>query len=102
MVEIDEETYNKYLHWQKDGGHIQEAEEIIANGVVLVENDWIPTKRRLPEGTEDVLVYDGSDMFVAWNGAYNKWNSSDDKLDKSTSITHWRPLPVSPESEAEE
>ena len=99
MIEIDEETYNKYLHWQKDGGHTQEAEEIIANGVVLAENDWIPASERTPETDDYVLVYDSCDMFVAWYDLRGGWHSSDDKLDKNTPIRYWRPLPKAPESE---
>lgn len=60
---------------------------------------WIPVTERLPENDEYVLVYDNSDMFVAWFSKEFGWCSFDGNLDEYTPITHWRHLPKAPESE---
>lgn len=63
---------------------------------------WISVKERLPDTNDNVLVYDGSDMFVAWyenEGMSEGWHSFDDSYDGFTPIIVWRPLPKAPESE---
>ena len=57
---------------------------------------WIPVSERLPDTDNFVLVYDGSEMFVAWysnNSMTEGWYSFDGNYDDSTPITAWKPLP---------
>ena len=65
---------------------------------------WISVKDKLPEKNDFVLVYDGSDMFVAWyenEGMSEGWHSYDVTYDGFPPIIAWRPLPKPYESEAE-
>ena len=60
---------------------------------------WIPVSERLPENDEYVLVYDNSDMFVAWFSKKLGWCSFDGDFDEHTPIIAWKPLPKPYESE---
>lgn len=77
--------------------------EAIANGTPYNKADkWISVKDNLPDKNDFVLVYDGSDMFVAWyenEGMSEGWHSFDETYDRYTPIIAWRPLPKAPESE---
>ena len=64
---------------------------------------WIPVSERLPENNEDVLVYDNSDIFVAWyRGMDFDWCSADNRFDEYTPIIAWMPLPKPYKAESEE
>lgn len=57
-------------------------------------SEWISVEVALPEDTNDVLVSEGFDVFVAWNGKPSgQWKSSDGNL---VFVTHWQPLPEPP------
>ena len=69
IIDIDEETYNRYILWQKDGGHVQEAEEIIANGTPLPKGhgDLIDRNALITELETDYhrsLSESGAHLFV--------------------------------------
>ena len=67
------------------------------------QGEWIPVSKRLPEDFCVVLVY-----CPQFNNIYRVFRESDAWHQFSTSdvlmqaVTHWRPLPKAPESEAEE
>lgn len=79
-------------------GCLESIEALMAEGKIydIDYSPWIPVSERLPETDDDVLVYDGVDMFVAWYAnecMWQGWNSTDNNLDKYTPIIAWMPLP---------
>ena len=62
--------------------------------ISALKGEWIPVSERLPENNDDVLVYDYSDIFVAWySGINGNWCSADNRFDEYTPILAWMPLP---------
>lgn len=63
-------------------------------------SEWISIKDRLPESDKKVLITDGRNMMVSW---YYRWNGMIRWVDTLyvRDITHWMPLPESPESEGD-
>lgn len=55
-------------------------------------SEWIPVSERLPERAEDLLVYDGECMYVAYYYD-DKWWSSDYHLSGDRPVKAWMPLP---------
>jgi len=60
---------------------------------------WIPCSERMPEQFKAVLVF--NEYGEVWSGAYDRqWNFyCDNELVEC--VTHWMPLPASPQQEAE-
>lgn len=58
-------------------------------------SEWVSCNKRLPDDTKEVLVYDGTDMFVAWCVEGN-WHSFSERFDLYTPILAWMPLPSEP------
>lgn len=73
---------------------------------VLEQTRWIPVSEELPKTNEDVLVYDGAYMFVAWysrNEIRQGWASYNSQFDgRYTPIRAWMPLPKPYKAEREE
>ena len=61
--------------------------------------NWISVKDRLPQVKEDVLIYDSQhcNIYKAWYiGDIDVWFSNE-YLPQFINITHWMPLPKTPE-----
>lgn len=67
------------------------------------KEEWIPVSERLPEDFCVVLVYcpqfDNIYRVFRESDAWHQFSTSDVLMQ---AVTHWRPLPKAPESEAEE
>ncbi len=79
----------------------------IVNEMPTLEQEpkWIPVSEGFPETNDDVLVYDGYYIFIAWNYGSEKghrWDSCDDYFVGSSSIIAWMPLPEPYKAESEE
>lgn len=64
---------------------------------------WIPVGERLPEnGSGDLIVYDGEDVFIAniYDGHWSR-DFGDGIIDPVFGVTHWQPLPEPPGKEGE-
>lgn len=58
--------------------------------------EWISIRDRLPEQGEDVLLFDGGQIYFGYYSEISdKFILGDDKVDISD-FTHWMPLPASP------
>lgn len=75
--------------WRED----KILEEIRALPVSEIVSDWIYVSEGLPKNDSDVIVYDGSDTFVAWYNPSTGWHSTDQKFDEFTPIIKWTFLP---------
>ena len=63
---------------------------------------WIPVSERLPEKDKNVLVTDNevSEVYITFYMGDGLWCCDDGVYEHR--ITHWKPLPKAPESEAKE
>jgi hypothetical protein len=62
--------------------------------------NWIPCSERLPSVCENVLVFNGSDIYTAYLSKYSmRWMCRCNCDDGSyvDSVTHWMLLPLPPE-----
>lgn len=80
---------------------VQDAEpNFDVNGNSPVTPDaWISCSERMPKGYADVLVTDGEHVEVKWwdeSGYWNSWTELNSDI-FADEITHWMPLPESPQ-----
>jgi hypothetical protein len=119
----DKERINNIvcLTGNKKKAYIMGASEVINNpskyGLKPI-NEWVSVKERLPEDTEEVLLYTGTDIVQGyyrdgyWRGScivtdnMNDVYVNDRVICKQGShfdfVTHWQPLPQPPINEREE
>jgi hypothetical protein len=57
-------------------------------------SEWIKTKDGLPINYQDVIIWGGNYMILAWRDG-DEWNSWNDDFEDED-ITHWHPLPEPP------
>lgn len=89
-------------HWECYEG-LDEVNEACRMGMeALKRARWTPVSEKMPEQRGCYLVavkhwYDGKPVTkeASWNGA--DWLSSEKKVEITTRVTHWMPLPEPPE-----
>lgn len=80
------------------GGNEDEALALALRG----STGWISVKDRLPETTDDVLMYTGWGSYHVGNcgcHGHNVWSSEEIYTYENGEITHWTPLPEPPKEE---
>lgn len=78
-------SWSNMPKWRED----KILEEIKTLPTSETVDDWIPVSEDLPKNDSDVIVYDGSDTFVAWYNPSTGWHSTDQKFDEFTPIIKW-------------
>lgn len=70
--------------------------------VIKFEPKWIPVTERLPDIGKDVLCFCRANIFfvLGWDGYH--WHEGADRYYMSSFVTHWMPLPRTPEEESGE
>ncbi|MEJ3373307.1 DUF551 domain-containing protein [Escherichia coli] len=65
----------------------------------VIPDSWISCSERMPKGYADVLVTDGEHVEVKWwdeSGYWNSWTELNSDI-LAHEITHWMPLPETPQ-----
>lgn len=113
LEEISDEAYSRWVHCQYTNDEIIVGIGKYMDDTIkyLKQSEWINARDRLPEKAGCYLVYrpyfwkkhGGQSCVCYWNGEY--WCDSYNNLGvfrlSSSDVSHWMPLPESPEEKQE-
>jgi hypothetical protein len=89
--------------WRRYEARIRELTDRVAeleaeNVKLKAERRWIPCTEQMPKDNEYVLVYCSADGFYNIDCLYDgSWLEAADYYEEDVIVTHWMPLPESPE-----
>lgn len=66
-------------------------------------DSWVACSERMPGSQEWVIVFAkwANQQVLCWDDFENRWTDFDDQSYVHDMFTHWMPLPVAPQQEAE-
>jgi hypothetical protein len=67
----------------------------------LAACEWISVDERLPDGTQNVIVFCGRPIVGWFDSKGNLWRHNNNLIIMTNPVTHWMPLPNPPQQERE-